>query len=141
MAKYKRWNDIEHTRAENDFIMVAWQQVKEWLNDFQSGNRWELSLHQQEGKPEAPKVFHLILHSLDDDVNICVSFSVICRDESGQVLILRDTWQVSLCLALTFFHNYITKWRLGAWDVQGSPLEVGQPNPGPSKPWDPTPGV
>ena len=28
--------------------------------------------------------------------------------------------------------NYITKWRLGAWDVQGLLLEAGQPVPGPS---------
>ena len=61
-----------------------------------------------------------------------VSFSVICRDESGQVLILRHTWQVSLCLALALFNNYITKWRLGAWDVQRPQLEVGKPTPGPS---------
>ena len=29
-------------------------------------------------------------------------------------------------------NNYIAKWRFGAWDMQGLPLEAGQPAPAPS---------
>ena len=30
-------------------------------------------------------------------------------------------------------NNYIAQWRLGAWDVQGLPMEAGQQAPGPRK--------